>query len=64
MDCTEVSNTELRGSDGAWLTSVGDSPGFLFFLMAASSAAPLPPDKFVKISIRKEESIGEMKKFS
>ena len=46
VDCAEVSSTEGADSEGAWLTSVvaGDSPGFLFFLMAASRAAPLPPD--------------------
>ena len=51
VDCVEVSSTEVSStegadSEGAWLTSVvaGDSPGFLFFLMAASRAAPLPPD--------------------
>ena len=51
VDCAEVSSTEVSStegvhSEGAWLTSVvaGDSPGFLFFLMAASRAAPLPPD--------------------
>ena len=46
VDCAEVSSTEGAESEGAWLTSVvaGDSPGFLFFLMAASRAAPLPPD--------------------
>ena len=43
VDCIEVSTAELAASEGAWLVSTEDSPGFLFFLMAASSAAPLPP---------------------
>lgn len=43
VDCIEVSTAELAASEGAWLVSAEDSPGFLFFLMAASSAAPLPP---------------------